>query len=178
MPKDICIFLQGLDADECQTDEIENRWTFSFPIDYKFLDIQSPHEVFPLWKEKCQKLFGATDSYLLRQINLQAAYSNKIAKEYSVPLLLTAKKDCNIRAFFMHFDAKDISSNCNCEWTHPRYIFPLPKVIEVKEQEHIRGTFKLSLVEKDDVPMEWDVSIVIKYPIQDTFKYRFQVSMI
>ena len=40
LPEDICIFLQGLDADECHTDEIENRWTFPFSVDYKFLDIQ------------------------------------------------------------------------------------------------------------------------------------------
>ena len=37
LPGDISIYLCGLDPDECQTDEIEGKWTFPFPADYKFL---------------------------------------------------------------------------------------------------------------------------------------------
>ena len=37
LPGDISIYLRGLDPEECQTDEIEGKWTFPFPADYKFL---------------------------------------------------------------------------------------------------------------------------------------------
>ena len=37
LPGDISIYLRGLDLEECQTDEIEGKWTFPFPADYKFL---------------------------------------------------------------------------------------------------------------------------------------------
>ena len=37
LPGDISIYLCGLDPNEFQTDEIEGKWTFPFPADYKFL---------------------------------------------------------------------------------------------------------------------------------------------
>ena len=46
LPGDISIYLCGLDPEECQTDQIEGKWTFPFPADYKFLGAKVGKKMF------------------------------------------------------------------------------------------------------------------------------------
>ena len=115
---------------------------------------------------------------LLRQIYLEGMQSPDAIKEFSVPILLRAEQDCRIRAFSMHFEAKNLISNLvypkpNSNTDDVITIFPLPYEMNLRAKEHIRAIFKLSLVQIDQVSVECEVFIEIKTPIQDNFHYRF-----
>ena len=115
---------------------------------------------------------------LLRQIDLEGMQSPDTIKEFSVPILLRAEQDCRIRAFSMHFEAKNLISNLvypkpNSNSDDVITIFPLPYTMNLRGNEYIRAIFKLSLVEIDKVSIECEVFIEIKTPIRDEFHYRF-----
>ena len=176
IPEDVCIFLHGVKVnDERQLNDIFHcTWTLPYEINYRFMNTLVPREVMRIGSES---ISGTTEVCLLRQFKLHKLSSTlDVTNEFIVPFLLKPKQACKIHAFVFDFEAtsKVTSQTYPGPNTDEINIFPLPYAISVGEKEHVMGIFTMSLDEANDISMAWKISIQVKHPIQNVFKYRFQ----